>query len=149
MDDLKGRSALRGRIHERNTKQTYKKLSLAALALFAAISLSACGNKNSSNNMNSNSYGNDGYMGLSNSNPHLPNRNGQFLNYNDDGKFAEKQLKDHVQGIADASLMFQGPNLYVRIKTKPGYDEAQVRQKAISTLRYNMPRYTIHVINVR
>lgn len=132
-----------------SSKRVYRKLSLTALALLAAISLTACGNtKNSSNNYNSNSYGNDGYMGLSNSNPHLPNRNGQFLNYSDDGKFAKKQLKN-VYGIADATLMFQGPNLYVTIKTKPGYDEAQVRQKAISTLRYNMPRYTVHVNTVR
>ena len=132
-----------------SSKRVYRKLSLIALALLAAISLSACGStKNSSNNYNSNSYGNDGYMGLSNSNPHLPNRNGQFLNYRDDGKFAKKQLKK-VYGIADATLIFQGPNLYVRIKTIPGFDESQVRQKALLMLRYNMPRYMVHVNTVR
>lgn len=126
-----------------------KKLSLTMLSLLAAIALTACGgNKSSSNNLNSNSYGNDGYLGLSNSNPHLPNRNGQFINYNDDGRFAEKQLAK-VKGIAKSTLLFQGPNLYVTIKTKPGYDEAQIRQKAISILRYNMPRYTVHINTVR
>lgn len=147
MDESKGRSAACG-INNTQRTRMYRKLSLTALALVAAISLSACGSKNSTNNYKTNSYGNDGYMGLSNSNPHLPNRNGQFLNYTDDGRFAKRQLKK-VDGIANATLMFQGPNLYVRIKTKRGFDEAQVRQKAISTLRYNMPRYTIHVNTVR
>ncbi|BBH23159.1 hypothetical protein Back11_45040 [Paenibacillus baekrokdamisoli] len=132
-----------------NQQRLRRKLLLTALSVLAAISLSACGgNKDSTNNYNTNSYGNDGYLGLSNSNPHLPNRNGQFLNYDSDGKFAQQQLKK-VDGIAKATMMFQGPNLYVTIKPKPGYDEAKVRSKAISTLRYNMPRYTVHVNSIR
>ncbi|WP_219834906.1 hypothetical protein [Paenibacillus sp. R14(2021)] len=121
-----------------------KRVMIGTLALAAAISLAGCGHKDATNNYNADSYGHDGYMGLSNSNPHLPNRNGSFLNYVSDGKFAQRQLKQ-VQGIDKVSMMFQGPNMYVTIKARPGFDAVQIRQKAIAVLRYNMPRYTVHV----
>ncbi|MBP3965945.1 hypothetical protein [Paenibacillus lignilyticus] len=122
-----------------------KHLLLSALTLMTAISLSACGNnKDATNNYNSNSYGHDGYMGLSNSNPHLPNRNGQFLNYDSDGEFAQRQLKQ-VSGIERTNIMFQGPEMYVNIKAKPGVDKEKLRVKALAVLRDNFPRYKVHV----
>lgn len=115
------------------------------LALSLTLLLSACGNtSDGNNNMRTKSYGNDGYLGRSNSNPHLPNRNGSYLNYGEDGDFAERKLKE-IGGIARMNITFQGINIYVNLRPEPGVDEAQLRHKAISVLRSNMPRYIVHV----
>ncbi|UVI30554.1 hypothetical protein [Paenibacillus spongiae] len=123
--------------------------SLAVISLAVAIGAGACSNKGTSGNKaRTESYGHDGYMGLSNSNPHLFNKNGSYLNYGEDGDFAKRKLKE-IDGVANVSIMFQGPNLYATLKPAPGVDELQLRQKAISVLRYNMPRYVIHVNTAR
>lgn len=121
-----------------------KRLLLGALALTAAISLAGCGNKDATNNYNAKSYGHDGYMGLSNSNPHLPNRNGEFSNQNTDGDFAQSKLKQ-VPGVAKATILFRAPDMYVTVTPKKGFNSAQVKEKALSVLRFNMPRYKVHV----
>ncbi|WP_274648517.1 hypothetical protein [Paenibacillus humicola] len=135
---------LRGGRHARSVKS---KLTAAAGAFIAAVLLlgaAACGNANPSNNMNAKSYGHDGYMGLSNSNPHLPNPNGNQLNYGDDARFAERKLKE-IGGVQRVSMTIFGTDLYVSIEPKPGVDEAQLRNEAIAVLRFNMPRYNVHV----
>ncbi|RAP73488.1 hypothetical protein [Paenibacillus montanisoli] len=122
-----------------------KSALLGAIALMTAISLSACGgNKDATNNYNSNSYGHDGYMGLSNSNPNLPNRNGQFLNYDDDGDFAQRQLAK-VSGVDKANITIQGPDMNVSITPKRGVNREQLRARALKVLRDNMPRYHVSV----
>lgn len=122
---------------------------IAALLLLVPLALSACGvTRDSSNNMNAKSYGQDGYMGLSNSNPRIPNRNGSFLNYGLDGDFVERKLKE-LGGIEKYNLRFRGPNLYVTLTPAPGVDEVQLREMAFTVLSSNMPRYTVHVKTVR
>ncbi|MCQ6563941.1 hypothetical protein [Paenibacillus mendelii] len=126
-----------------------KASSLAVIAIVMAMGAGACSNNDTSGNKPSTkSYGHDGYMGLSNSNPHLFNKNGSYLNYGEDGEFAKKKLKE-INGIANMNIMFQGPNLYVTLKPASGVDDLQLRQKALSVLRYNMPRYIVHVNTVR
>ncbi|MBW7477758.1 hypothetical protein K0T92_23900 [Paenibacillus oenotherae] len=132
------------KILHRTGSRSRMMLACVALLLAAIMLLTACGDNNGSNNVKTKSYGNDGYLGLSNSNPHLPNRNGSYLNYREDGDFAEKKLKE-IGGIARMNITFQGPNLYVTLRPESGVNEAQLRLKAISVLRSNMPRYIIHV----
>ncbi|MFC4098861.1 hypothetical protein [Paenibacillus xanthanilyticus] len=127
---------------------------LPVMMLAAALLASGCAGDNDNGNGNGNrgtkaqSYGNDGYLGLSNSNPHLLTRSGTQLNYRSDAGLATQQLKT-LKGIQQMSLSFQGPHLYVTIRPKPGVDEMQLRHRAIGLLRYNMPRYTIHVNTVK
>ncbi|QYR21568.1 hypothetical protein KZ483_00425 [Paenibacillus sp. sptzw28] len=122
---------------------------LAALILLVPLALSACGvTRDSSNNMNAKSYGQDGYMGISNSNPRIPNRNGSFLNYGLDGEFVERKLKE-VGGFEKYNLKFRGPNLYVTLTPAPGVDEVQLRETVFTVLSSNMPRYTVHVKTAR
>ncbi|NBD27032.1 YhcN/YlaJ family sporulation lipoprotein [Paenibacillus glycinis] len=122
-----------------------QRMMLGTLVLGAVISLAGCaGNKDATNNYNAKSYGHDGYMGLSNSNPHLPNRNGQFLNQDSDGDFAQQKLKQ-VPGVDKARIVFQAPDMFVTVTPKKGYDSAQVKAKALAALRSNMPRYNVHV----
>ncbi|CAH1199394.1 hypothetical protein PAECIP111893_01343 [Paenibacillus plantiphilus] len=138
----------------RKLTQAGMKWISVALMLGLLLMLSACGNNNGGNNdnndnngntsMKTRSYGNDGYLGRSNSNPHLPNRNGSYLNYGEDGDFAEKKLKE-IGGIAKMNITFQGTNLYATLRPEAGVDEAQLRHKALSVLRSNMPRYIVHV----
>ncbi|MBM7567664.1 hypothetical protein [Paenibacillus sacheonensis] len=117
---------------------------LGTLALAAAISLTACGNKDATNNYNSKSYGHDGYMGLSNSNPHLPNRNGEFLNQDTDGDFAQSKLKQ-IPGVDKASIVFRAPDMFVTVTPRKGFDSARVKAEALTVLQFNMPRYNVHV----
>ncbi|MFB9330672.1 hypothetical protein ACFFSY_32430 [Paenibacillus aurantiacus] len=122
---------------------------LAVMLLATALVASGCGRGNDGNRgPQAQSYGNDGYLGLSNSNPHLLTRSGSQLNYRSDAGLATQQLKT-LKGIQQMSISFQGPHLYVTIRPKPGVDEMQLRHRAIGLLRYNMPRYTIHVNTVK
>lgn len=123
---------------------------LAVMMLAAALLAAGCSGNNDNGNRGTKaqSYGNDGYLGLSNSNPHLLTRSGTQLNYRSDAGLATQQLKT-LKGIQQMSISFQGPHLYVTIRPKPGVDEMQLRHRAIGLLRYNMPRYTIHVNTVK
>jgi len=113
-----------------------------ALSVTLVAALGACAKNNGG--PTAQSYGNDGYMGLSNSNPHLPNKNGSYLNYGADSDFIKQKLEE-IGGISSMNIVFQGTNLYVTLKPKQGVDEVHLRQKAISVLRSNMPRYIVHV----
>ncbi|REE57395.1 hypothetical protein A8990_1569 [Paenibacillus taihuensis] len=123
-----------------------KRLLLGVITVMATISLTACGgNKDATNHYNANSYGHDGYLGLSNSNPHLPNRNGNFLNQNDDGNFAQRQLLQQVSGIKRVNIMFRTPDMDVTITPKAGVNKARLKKEATAVLKKNMPRYNVRV----
>jgi len=115
-----------------------------ALLLILAVN-GGCGvKKDSSNNMNTRSYGHDGYLGISNSNPHLPNRNGNDLNYGSDGNFAERKLKE-IPGVADYTITIQGPKLIVAVKAARNVDADRLKRQVLSTMQTNMPRYEVTV----
>jgi len=116
----------------------------AVCAVVLAITLSGCGNSKQENRLRT--YGHDGYMGYSNSNPNLPNRY-ETLNYNADGKFVE-QVLGPIAGIESTRIYFNGTDLHVNIKANKKLTDGQIEQlrvKAQSVVQYNMPRYNVHV----
>ncbi|WP_419876045.1 hypothetical protein [Candidatus Pristimantibacillus sp. PTI5] len=120
------------------------RISMMALCiLLLAVTLSACGNGEQDNLK---TYGHDGYMGYSNSNPNLPNRH-QYLNYNADGKMIE-QVLEPIAGIEHTQIYFNGTDLHVNLDVDDSMSDGQIEQlraKAQSVVQYNMPRYRVHV----
>ncbi|MHA6482076.1 hypothetical protein ACX1C1_09235 [Paenibacillus sp. strain BS8-2] len=93
-----------------------------------------------------NTYGHDGYMGYSNSNPNLMNRNTTLL-YQKDIRLIE-QILEPVAGIKSTRVSFNGSELHVSIKGDPDLTDAQLvrlRARAQSIVQQNMPRYEVHV----
>ncbi|KQO06268.1 hypothetical protein [Paenibacillus sp. Leaf72] len=119
-------------------------LLLAGVLLLAASSAAGCGQPDHKQQMQS--YGHDGYMGLSNSNPNIPNKH-SYLNYGSDGKFVGELIKK-MDGVQKSWIHFNGEHLVVHLTVKPGMSDAQMKQlqhKAEETLQYNMPRYEVRV----
>lgn len=130
----------------------HKRLLLTTLALSLAIagSLTGCGNQQRSSSIKSQSYANDGYLGQTNANPHIPGRH-MALSYKNDGVMIAESIKN-VRGVRSSAVTFNGADAYVRLKLDPGLsaqDAARVEKEAASVLRFNFPRYTIHVSSSR
>ncbi|MDQ6420257.1 hypothetical protein RB620_12495 [Paenibacillus sp. LHD-117] len=92
------------------------------------------------------SYGHDGYMGYSNSNPNLMNRNTTLL-YEKDTRLIERVLEP-VAGIRSTQVSFNGSELHVNLKADRDMTDAQLenlRARAQSIVQTNMPRYEVHV----
>lgn len=124
----------------------FQMAALLACLFLLAMTISGCGNGRSKQENRLKTYGHDGYMGYSNSNPNLPNRY-QYLNYNADGKFIEQVLKP-ISGIEHTQIYFNGTDLHVNVKANKALSDVQVeelRAKAQSVVQYNMPRYKVHV----
>ncbi|MFF2484209.1 hypothetical protein [Paenibacillus sp. NPDC058071] len=124
------------------------KTLLLGLALASAVvlplSLAGCSSNPSTRQVKT--YGHDGYMGYSNSNPNIPN-NFSYLNYKSDGRFAGQVLNQlKSEGVAGNSLHFNGEHLRADLTLSGNLTEEQaeeLRLKAEKVLQYNMPRYKV------
>ncbi|MCL6608063.1 MAG: hypothetical protein K6T74_08230 [Geminicoccaceae bacterium] len=118
-----------------------------ALALLA--SGCAAGN-HSSSSIQPNSYANDGYLGTTNANPHIPGRH-MALHYKNDAVLIQQAIKN-VRGVRGSRVTFNGADAYVTIVLAPDLnpnEAATVERQAASVLRFHFPRYTIHVTSTR
>lgn len=91
-------------------------------------------------------YGQDGYMGYTNSNPNMPGRH-MSLNYESDGNMVEQVLKP-MSGIERTQVIFNGTAMHVNLKVNNNLSDTEVdklRRKAQAVVQYNMPRYVVHV----
>ncbi|MGN7458067.1 hypothetical protein ACTHPH_24965 [Paenibacillus pasadenensis] len=116
-------------------------LSAGALLLGAAL-LSGCGG--SPNSMKGKSYGRDGQLGLTNTNPHLINTP-HAQNIQQDANFAEQKAKE-VKGVGSVRLVIDGATMRAYVKPRPGMNSAQreeMRARVQSQLAFNMPRYDV------
>ncbi|GGG25025.1 hypothetical protein [Paenibacillus abyssi] len=123
-----------------------RRQALAWFVLLACVLLlSGCGDDHL-RDTGPKTYGHDGYLGLSNSNPNLPN-NIHYYSYTNDFNFMEEKLRQ-LGGIEDVHFTNQDPHIYVRLVPNRGLSEAQIEslaKEAQEMLQFNMPRYTIHV----
>ncbi|RUS44212.1 hypothetical protein [Cohnella sp. AR92] len=127
---------------------------ILTLALSVALVglLAGCGSKktNESSGYTAQSYGNDGYLGRTNSYPSIPGRH-MALSYKNDARLIQQSIKD-VPGVAGSRVTFNGADAYVKIKLDRSLADrevATVERQAASVLRFNFPRYTIHVSSTR
>jgi hypothetical protein len=123
-----------------------------ALSLALVSVQAGCSSKksNESGGIKAQSYGNDGYLGRTNSYPSIPGRH-MALSYKNDAKLVQQSIKD-VPGVAGSSVTFNGADAYVTIKLDHGLAQrevATVERQAASVLRFNFPRYTIHVSSTK
>jgi len=117
----------------------------AAAGLMALSAVTAC-NKSSSGARQVQPYTNDGYLGLSSSNPNLPN-GGSYHNYTRDTKMMEDILKQ-IPEVLRNRIVLNGSNAYVKLTLKGNPDAAETRRiesHARKLLMDNMPRYTVYL----
>lgn len=131
-------------------RQARWKLRVLMLGFFAAaiaLTLSACGNNGTSSRYpTANSYGHDGYLGLTNSNPNLPNRV-TYLNMNTDSKLVQQVLAP-IKGIQHVRLNFNGNKLHVDVTAEPSVsaeDMVRLQAQVLKVVQFNMPRYDVDV----
>lgn len=114
----------------------------AAVALSAGCAQGGAGN----NNMNPKQYSNDGYLGTTNANPHIPGRY-MALNYANDSRMMQETLRT-VDGVAGAHITFNGATAYVTLRLNHGIEARRVptiERQAAAALRFHFPRYDIYV----
>ncbi|MHA7967564.1 hypothetical protein ACX93W_25910 [Paenibacillus sp. CAU 1782] len=94
----------------------------------------------------SRSYGHDGYMGYSNSNPNTINRH-STRSYGEDTALI-RQVLEPFQGIKDVKISFSGSRVLVTLTPGEGLTpeaRARLTQHALETVKYNMPDYKVNV----
>ncbi|WP_239618189.1 hypothetical protein [Cohnella mopanensis] len=127
----------------------WKTMTLMALVICVLWATPGCG-KQTTNGMKAQNYKNDGYLGRANSNPQLPGHH-IVTNYNTDNRTMREAIRK-VPGVADSSITFNGADAYVTIKLTPGLQAREiptVEQQVATVLRFNYPRYTIHVKSMK
>lgn len=90
-------------------------------------------------------YGNDGYLGYTNTNPNLLNRSGTL--YEKDIAFIGQLLKP-VSGIEKTEVGFNGDDANVTLRVGRNLSDEQrehIRAEAQTILQSNLPRYDVHV----
>ncbi|WP_027091864.1 hypothetical protein [Cohnella thermotolerans] len=121
-----------------------------SLSLAAAGLLAGCSNQGGTSSVKPQSYANDGYLGRTNANPHIPGRH-MALNYKNDGLLIRQAIKN-VRGVRGSNVTFNGADAYVTLKLDPSLSARKVptvEREAASVLRFNFPRYNIHVTSTR
>ncbi|MFS0724728.1 hypothetical protein [Paenibacillus sp. 1P07SE] len=116
------------------------------LVLVFALAVAACGTQPQDDEGRPTTYGHDGYMGLSNSNPGLP-RNSAYRSYSSDIRFMQEKLEE-LGGIRHAAFRIQDPDIYVQLTVASEVTEEQAAEltaQAHQMLADNMPRYVIHM----
>ncbi|MFC5402482.1 hypothetical protein [Cohnella soli] len=128
--------------------------TLMTTALLAgSLSLTAgCGkaNNDGTNKLKAQSAANNDYMGARSVHPRLPGHHA-ITNYAADNVSMKRAIQD-LPGVADSNITFNGADAYVTIKLAPGLEPQRVptlEQQAATVLRFNYPRYTIHVTSMK
>lgn len=141
-----------------------KKAALIAATACVLLVSSGCtnngNNANNSNNANNmdnanngvraQNYADDGYLGRTNTNPRIPGHH-MTSTYNNDGQAISEAIRN-VPGVISSRTTFNGADAYVTIKVDPSLKPNEVptvESQAASVLRFNFPRYTIHVSAMR
>jgi hypothetical protein len=115
---------------------------MAAACLTAIIA--GCGKDGDrSGGSKSESYRNDGYLGMSNSNPGIPGPN-MTDTYAADADFMRTTVSN-VPGVEGSRILFHGTNAYITLQLRQGANKEAAERQAESTLRFNFPRYHVHV----
>lgn len=115
------------------------------------LALTGCASNGKTNTgVKTQSYKQDGYLGQTNTHPGLPGHH-IVTDYGNDNISMRQAIKN-VPGVADSTVIFNGSDAYVTIKLESGLSPREiptVEQQAATVLRFNYPRYTIHVQSMK
>ncbi|BBI31083.1 hypothetical protein [Cohnella abietis] len=133
-------------------RKHWKIMILMVTALCALMAISGCGSHSAkgTNGVKTQSYRNDGQLGTMSKNSKLPGHH-IVTNYETDTVTMKQAIKK-VPGVADSNVTFNGADAYVTIKLEKDLRPQQVptvEQQAATVLRFNYPRYTIHVYSMK
>jgi len=121
---------------------------LPGALLAAALAASGCGGFGPGTDNRPGSYGNDGYMGLSRSNPNLP-LTGTAMSYRRDNAFVAELLRG-LGGIRHIRITRTGgTNMRVHLdldKSLSREEAAKLAARAEAILKENFPRYRVTVV---
>jgi len=120
--------------------------SVAAAALIIASMLAAAGCGSQPHPMEGNRYADDGYMGLSNSNPNF-RTNPDHYTYSKDRQLMRQALRE--MGLdKQATIWMAGPHATVTLhlgETVSPEEAAAIRSDAYALLKGNVPRYDFDI----
>lgn len=120
---------------------------LPGILLAAAFAAAGCGSADRDVNDPTDYYGNDGYMGISNTNPNLP-LTGTAWSYRRDNEFAAELLRG-LDGIRYVRITRTGgSNMRVHLdldKSLGPEEAARLAARAEALLKENFPRYRVTV----
>lgn len=134
--------------HSRIRSGISRKLLLGLLAVGLIVLEAGCGGGSGKydSKMRVQHYGHDGYMGLTNTNPSLPN-SPHSLTIKNDTDFVDQKLRE-VKGINRSRTVIDGARLTVTIdadRSLNASERSQLKQKATAVVQQNMPRYEVVV----
>jgi hypothetical protein len=145
-------------------KAGISRLAAALLLGSVLVAASGCNNpthtsrgENNPNGANGNDngvktqdYGDDGYLGTTRAYPVIPGHR-RTLNYPAQTASMQDSIRD-VRGVAGANITFSGTDAFVTVRLHPAVaprEVSTVEREVASVLRFNFPRYTIHVTSLR
>jgi Predicted Co/Zn/Cd cation transporters len=120
---------------------------LPGVLLVAVLAASGCGSADRDAGDPADYYGNDGYMGVSNTNPNLP-LTGSAWSYRRDNAFAAELLRG-LDGIRHVRITRTGgSNMRVHLdldKSLSREEAERIAARAEALLKENFPRYKVTV----
>jgi hypothetical protein len=124
-------------------------IALLAAALFVAlfVAITGCGRKASP--QETKEYDNDGYLGMTNTNPNL-HINPTYHNYEVDTNMMRGAL-NLVQGVQGSRITTNGSRATVTVFVPEGTsveEEARIQQQSVQMLQKHVPRYT-YVVKIK
>jgi hypothetical protein len=117
--------------------------SFLAIAILAALTAGGCGSE--PNQMDANRYADDGYLGMSNSNPNF-RTNPTHHNYRKDKQLMRQALRE-MDLDKQSTIFMSGADVTVTIHLddlSPAEENA-IRSDAYLLLKGNVPRYDYHI----
>lgn len=123
-----------------------KILSILIMFCLSATFIAACNTTGTGQSQNSKSYGNDGYLGITNANPNLQT-SPTYHTYRNDVKVMAATLRT-VPGVKDARVTFNGDRAHVKIIVDEGLSPEEARfieNAAYNALLPQVPRYHVKV----
>lgn len=121
---------------------------LAVSALLPLLLAAACGGNggpnDSSSKSNANAYDNDGYLGITNTNPNLQT-GPSYHTYQVDTDMM-RQAVGKIGGVRHVRIVTNGANANVELTVdRNASDLERIREEALKALQHEVPRYNFKV----
>ena len=121
---------------------------LAARALLLLLLAAACGENSGPNGSgsrsNANAYDNDGYLGITNTNPNLQT-GPSYHTYQVDTDMM-RQAVGKIAGVRHVRIVTNGANASVELTVdRNAADPERIREEALKALQHEVPRYNFKV----